>query len=329
MGIRFYCPNGHKLNVKEFQAGRRGICPYCGAKIQIPTQSTRPSGRDEPPAHSDIGDGTEQMLVTQPDGVAAYGSTAASTPAATWPATPTMPERSGGFTSAPAPAYAPMEAAPQSPAGAPVYDAAPTALGGAPVDLGTTAYQSSPAAPASYAAAPAAAFASAPAAPASGAPPMAGAAPDPLAEGGAVVWYVRPASGGQYGPATSDVMRGWLTEGRVPADSLVWREGWRDWQQAAEVFPQLRPGSAPSIATDIAPTSSRTAARPQSRGMQTGIIVILVLAVIVLIAVFVWVLMSGGGETPSSKRPNAERVSQLEVLRPTEAPGTTDSYFRT
>ena len=26
MGIRFYCPNGHKLNVKEFQAGRRGIC---------------------------------------------------------------------------------------------------------------------------------------------------------------------------------------------------------------------------------------------------------------------------------------------------------------
>jgi flagellar basal body-associated protein FliL len=91
----------------------------------------------------------------------------------------------------------------------------------------------------------------------------------------------------------------------------------------------LRPGSAPSIATDIAPTSSRIAVRPQSRGMQTGIIVILVLAVIVLIGVFVWVLMAGGGEKPSSKRPNAERVSQLEVLRPTEAPGTMDSHFRT
>ena len=43
MGIRFFCPNGHKLNVKEFQAGRRGICPFCGARILIPTQSTRPA----------------------------------------------------------------------------------------------------------------------------------------------------------------------------------------------------------------------------------------------------------------------------------------------
>ena len=45
MGIRFYCPNGHKLNVKEFQAGRRGICPFCGSRTQIPMQSTRPSGK--------------------------------------------------------------------------------------------------------------------------------------------------------------------------------------------------------------------------------------------------------------------------------------------
>ena len=47
MGIRFYCPNGHKLNVKEFQAGLKGICPYCGVKIQIPTESTRPSSKAE------------------------------------------------------------------------------------------------------------------------------------------------------------------------------------------------------------------------------------------------------------------------------------------
>ena len=47
MGIRFYCPNGHKLNVKDFQAGRKGICPVCGVKMQIPLESTRPSSRDE------------------------------------------------------------------------------------------------------------------------------------------------------------------------------------------------------------------------------------------------------------------------------------------
>jgi hypothetical protein len=40
MGIRFLCPNGHKLNVKSFLAGRRGICPHCGERFYIPNQST-------------------------------------------------------------------------------------------------------------------------------------------------------------------------------------------------------------------------------------------------------------------------------------------------
>ncbi len=37
MGIRFSCPNGHKLNVKENLAGKRGVCPACGAKFVIPS----------------------------------------------------------------------------------------------------------------------------------------------------------------------------------------------------------------------------------------------------------------------------------------------------
>lgn len=40
MGIRFLCPQGHKLHVKSFLAGRRGICPHCGARFYIPNQST-------------------------------------------------------------------------------------------------------------------------------------------------------------------------------------------------------------------------------------------------------------------------------------------------
>jgi len=39
MGIRFLCPNGHKLNVKAFLAGKRGICPDCDAKFLVPGQS--------------------------------------------------------------------------------------------------------------------------------------------------------------------------------------------------------------------------------------------------------------------------------------------------
>lgn len=39
MGIRFHCPNGHKLNIKGFLAGKRGICPQCDSRFIIPTTS--------------------------------------------------------------------------------------------------------------------------------------------------------------------------------------------------------------------------------------------------------------------------------------------------
>ena len=59
-----------------------------------------------------------------------------------------------------------------------------------------------------------------------------------LDDGADVIWYVRPPSGGQYGPATSGVMKTWLGEGRITPNSQVWREGWRDWKEAAVVFPE-------------------------------------------------------------------------------------------
>src|SRR4030095_4873852 len=39
MGIKFRCPNGHKLNVKSFLAGKRGVCPKCGTSVRIPRES--------------------------------------------------------------------------------------------------------------------------------------------------------------------------------------------------------------------------------------------------------------------------------------------------
>src|SRR4029453_10695240 len=40
MGIRFRCPNGHKLNVKSFLPGKRGVCPDCGQTFRIPPDGT-------------------------------------------------------------------------------------------------------------------------------------------------------------------------------------------------------------------------------------------------------------------------------------------------
>jgi hypothetical protein len=65
MGIRFYCPKGHKLNVKRFQAGRTGVCPRCGATMHIPLESTRRSSK-VPPSAAVLGSETisPQPLVT-------------------------------------------------------------------------------------------------------------------------------------------------------------------------------------------------------------------------------------------------------------------------
>ena len=82
MGIRFFCPNGHKLNVKEFQAGRRGICPYCGAKIQIPSRSTR--GKSRPakrPQEAAPGEAAEPAATVANELQPQPGSTVGVTPA--------------------------------------------------------------------------------------------------------------------------------------------------------------------------------------------------------------------------------------------------------
>jgi hypothetical protein len=63
--------------------------------------------------------------------------------------------------------------------------------------------------------------------------------PEVISEAPNAAWYVRPPSGGQYGPAIGSVFWDWLNEKRVGESSLVWREGWGTWQTAKEVFPDF------------------------------------------------------------------------------------------
>ena len=51
MGIVAFCPNGHRIKVKDELAGRKGVCPTCAAKFRIPLKdaSPAPDGTDGPP----------------------------------------------------------------------------------------------------------------------------------------------------------------------------------------------------------------------------------------------------------------------------------------
>jgi len=121
---------------------------------------------------------------------------------------------------------------------------------------------------------------------------------DPIAAAPEMIWYVRPPSGGQFGPASGDLMRGWLSEGRVSADSLVWREGWRDWQEAGTVFPKLRSNpmidfleTAPVATVAATPAAHRPKVHRPSDRSQIALLAVLSLAVIVLLFVFLYVLI--------------------------------------
>jgi hypothetical protein len=315
MGIRFYCPNGHKLNVKEFQAGRRGICPFCGARTQIPTQSTRPSGKGRgrsaglaaaQTSEHDDGQGSDSSpdilpgeppaLPGDPAGASMLGSNVAAGPIAAPPAAQNNgsgPRSNGTVGTVPAQgttsaAVAALSARTQAVKPATTASNGPVA-GPAPVIARGPALTTSPA--------------PGPAVPPGAAPERRQVAakepPDPIAEAPEMIWYIRPPSGGQFGPAPGDLMRSWMSEGRVSADSLVWREGWRDWQEAGTVFPKLRGNelsellaSVPAAQPASAPAAQAPRPKPHKSSDNTWI-VLLTLTVLLLVAVifvFLYVL---------------------------------------
>ena len=48
MGIMAQCPNGHRVKVKDHLAGRKGLCPTCGAKFRVPKPVSVPGRTLEP-----------------------------------------------------------------------------------------------------------------------------------------------------------------------------------------------------------------------------------------------------------------------------------------
>ena len=205
MGIKFPCAHcGQRLNIKSDLAGKRGICPHCHAKIDIPTESV--------------------PRVKSPT---------------TWAKAPTHVSPGGA---AKDPGIEDSDESTFGPSTMRVIPSVAAAVEVATEGSTTSAAKSEPTVPASK-------FA------------------DPIEEAPKLRWYVMPEGATQqYGPAPGDVMRGWLADGRVGVDSLVWREDWPDWLEAAKVFPQLVKAVAPQVATP--PVTSAPAVSPALGGQK-------------------------------------------------------------
>lgn len=291
MGIKFHCPNGHKLNVKSFLAGKRGICPHCGIGVDIPSENgakSRKSGRS--PKAADTVPETPSQPAGRPLPTPMPAAASVDLLPASHPIRATMPS----FAAQPS-----VEST--SAAAQPLAGTAATPL----VQIAEVRPATAPAADVSLLA-------------------------DPIAESPNAVWYVRPPSGGQFGPAKGDIMRKWIADGRVSADSLVWREGWPDWKTAGPVFPALSRGLPPVAPAPAAASASAmpavtlsqplasAASTAKSRGVARGknstsmqVAVVVLLAVISVILIVVLILLATGNLFSGSKENDASQLPRI------------------
>ncbi len=286
MGIRFYCPNGHKLHVKAFQAGMRGICPYCGAKVQIPLQSTRESTkllrarRRQLAAERAANQGSQAAVA---DDRASHGSSdpqVMTSPPLEFGASEDGQSSTPSFGSEPVPEYrsfpSPLT---EEEVGTSLVTGDRVAV--PPDATGTAELAVSAATEESLS-------------------ERAGGESDDVLADTHLVWYVRPPSGGQFGPATGDIMRQWLQEGRITPDTFVWREGWRDWQEARHLFSSFGGRELPQAAS-ISPAAERILSqrtpRPAKR-RSPWILAVLATIAVAVIATLAYFLLGGfGGST--------------------------------
>lgn len=151
--------------------------------------------------------------------------------------------------------------------------------------------------------------------------------PDVLASAGDAKWFVRPPSGGQFGPASSALLMNWITESRVTADSFLWREGLAQWQLASLLVPELFSNQYPvpamakslneilltdrseaantklDIRLDGLPTIRSGAVlkkRMQKRRQQLTVVILLASVSLILLSILIFVLVFQVGKPPQT-----------------------------
>ncbi len=201
MGIRFRCHHcEHELNVKDFLAGKRGKCPNCNGKFRIP-----------------VSDSTHSLPVESPQPTAAQRSPSEAPQGPERPSSEDAPsidesQRVDLTTADPAATRGSATSTKQQP------------LGQSAVSTRSEDFQKDDK------------ISSERPTPETVGDSQAQSVPPALVDGANATWYVRIADGNQFGPATGDILLQWMGENRIQPDSLVWRDGWEQWQLASEAF---------------------------------------------------------------------------------------------
>lgn len=262
MGIRFQCHHcGQQMHVKDFQAGKKGRCPSCEGRFRIPMSDAEFSLAIE--------DGNQNGQSLKASALGTTTSKTTSTTSSMSHATIAAPRTSPRAANPTAQVAAIDTPSPE------VVDQRSLEAADMPEQQGGIKLEERQAATDHSL---------------ESLPPR--VQPRALREASQASWYVRPEAGGQYGPAPSDVFWEWLIEGRIGADSLVWRDDWPQWQPASQAFGDYfdLPPSPQSPMTPAPVVIKREAKRRKRRTTYIILISILVVLLVGLLAGLAWVL---------------------------------------
>ena len=234
MGIRFACHVCNKqLNIKRDLAGRRGVCPQCQSRFRIPMDDTEHSSPVDAVrmVHPNVTKSSEQA--GSQSSAAQFGVSVGQDGG-----TAVMPKQQMVSTSAvPNAVEQPLLNVEQPLLNVeqPLLNVEQPLLNVEQPLLNTDAGQL--------------------------------AAGSILEEEPNATWYVRPPSGGQYGPASTEELQEWISQGRVAATALLWRDGWPQWRDASEALPEMS-ANLPGKTSAVLPSSAGSVVQFDSGGQQ-------------------------------------------------------------
>ncbi len=328
MGIRFRCHHcQHTLHVKDFQAGRRSRCPSCEMPFRIPSQDQEYSLTVEPVSTSvssspaagiRVGSG-EQATADQRQSDTAQAvdmevnvseDTRPESTASSQPIAPPVTARDRTSTT---------DSSKEGTRNQAKAAASSTRSATAKNNLAVENKVLPP-------------------------PPNVAVTDSRLPEAIRIapeaMWFVRPPSGGQFGPAAGPVFAQWVDERRVTRDSLVWREGWEQWKLADEVFleafpllnkagppepvfnPESKSNAGETATVGVKAPDWMVRRKQQKKKLQRQITLGLVVVAVLLTLVLIWVLFFRPKE---KEKPTA--ANSLPYFRMVDSTPTTKWVF--